>query len=195
MKTRYAIAAATVATALWLATTPAFASFRGDTLVATESGLRPISQIKVRDRVWSWNEKTNERELAGVQQKFVVPASKGMRLVSTGEEVFRVTGEHPFWVKGKGWTKADMLAVGDVLWTNDWTELRVASNKLVDAKTFYASYDTAPDLAAARKHPFFDLRPVALSKRNEAENYVYNLEVERTLSFFVGEQKVLVHHK
>jgi intein/homing endonuclease len=36
-----------------------------------------------------------------------------------GGQVIRTSGEHPFWVEGKGWTAANELQAGDLLVSHD----------------------------------------------------------------------------
>jgi hypothetical protein len=45
--------------------------------------------------------------------------------VAVGEQVLRTTAEHPFWVKGRGWTAASQLRVGDALRSHDGQWLAV----------------------------------------------------------------------
>jgi hypothetical protein len=42
-------------------------------------------------------------------------------------ETFKVTGEHPFWVKARGWVEAADLKPGDEIFTSNGGWLRVAS--------------------------------------------------------------------
>jgi hypothetical protein len=173
---------------------PVAGCFRGDTLVDTEKGPRMIRDVRVGDRVWSWNEKTGAKELSTVTQTIVRPP-EGLREVDTGREIFHVTDMHPFWVDGKGWTKAEKLVAGDVVRTADGEALRIASSRRVDAVAFYRGYDTAPDRLAALRHPIMKLIPAALGRAAEPEGMVYNLEVGGAHTFFVGKTAVLVHNK
>jgi hypothetical protein len=45
--------------------------------------------------------------------------------VAVGEQVLRTTAEHPFWVRGRGWTAASELRVGDELRSHDGQWLAV----------------------------------------------------------------------
>ncbi|WP_246096476.1 polymorphic toxin-type HINT domain-containing protein [Paenibacillus sinopodophylli] len=45
--------------------------------------------------------------------------------VHIGNEIIEVTGEHPFWLDGKGWTFVKELKVGDLLVSSDGTKLAI----------------------------------------------------------------------
>jgi intein/homing endonuclease len=45
--------------------------------------------------------------------------------VDVGLEALRCTGDHPFWVNGKGWTAVRKIGVGDELATASVNTLRV----------------------------------------------------------------------
>ncbi|CAH1057236.1 hypothetical protein PAECIP111894_03394 [Paenibacillus pseudetheri] len=45
--------------------------------------------------------------------------------VHIGEEIIEVTGEHPFWLDGKGWTFVKDLKVGDLLVSSDGSKLAI----------------------------------------------------------------------
>lgn len=175
--------------------------FRGDTLVATETGLRPIRTIRVGDPVWSWDESSGEIVLSKVSRIYRKRAS-GLRTLQVGQETIFTTDAHPYWVEGKGWVEACRLRVGDTLLTDDGTRLAVLSNDRADSQSFYAGYDVTKDhgeMASMEQQGLFRLAAFQPSEPSQAnhgiEGVVYNLEVEDTHTFFVGKQKVLVHNK
>ncbi|WP_018751036.1 polymorphic toxin-type HINT domain-containing protein [Paenibacillus sanguinis] len=45
--------------------------------------------------------------------------------VHIGDEIIEVTGEHPFWLDGKGWTFVKDLRVGDLLVSSDGSKLAI----------------------------------------------------------------------
>jgi predicted GIY-YIG superfamily endonuclease len=92
------------------------ACFVSGTPVATESGERPIEQIKKGDQVWSWNEETDEFCLEKVASTHARPVSEEV-VVQTGDETITTTLTHPFRVKDKGWVEAGDLQPGDCLVT------------------------------------------------------------------------------
>jgi hypothetical protein len=90
------------------------ASFAAGTLVMTPAGLMPIEQITADQQVLSRNETTYADQAQVVTHTFgrIAP---GYRELTTETGSFKVTGEHPLWVQGKGWTIADQVAVDDVI--------------------------------------------------------------------------------
>lgn len=90
------------------------ASFAAGTLVMTPAGLMPIEQISADQQVLSRNETTYADQAQAVTHTFgrIAP---GYRELTTETGSFKVTGEHPLWVQGKGWTIADQVAVDDVI--------------------------------------------------------------------------------
>jgi hypothetical protein len=179
----------------------AYGCFRGDTLVATETGLRPIRTIRVGDLVWSWDASTGKKVLRRVSRTYRKLAL-GLRILHVGQEKIFTTDAHPYWVEGKGWVEARRLGPGDTLCTDDGMRLAVLSNDRVDSQCFYAGYDTTKDhesMASLDQQVSLRLASFQPSERfresHRIEGVVYNLEVEDTHTFFVGKQKVLVHNK
>jgi hypothetical protein len=89
------------------------------TLVHTERGLIPIEQVQIGDMVWSQPEVTGDRAFRPVvrllrfQDKAIWSISYG-RSDAEHESVL-ATPNHPFWVKGVGWTRADVLQPGMIV--------------------------------------------------------------------------------
>lgn len=100
--------------------------FGGETLVDTESGLRPISKVGIGDRVWGWDAATGERALHEVLQVTEREAPAVVGLTIGGEEI-AATAEHPFLLEDAGWIQAGHLQAGDVLITRDGSAARVDS--------------------------------------------------------------------
>lgn len=168
--------------------------FRGDTLVHSEHGVRPIRDIRVGERVWSWNEKNGNHELAPVLQSIVRPAAD-LPTLDTGAEVFQGTGGHPFWVDGKGWVKAADLSSGDDVRTATGQSQAVTSNRSAEETDFYAGYDLESDHMAAWKHPLLQLRPASYGPGPSLGGVVCNLELGGNHTFYVGTSATLVHNK
>jgi len=165
--------------------------FRGDTVVATEHGSKAIRDVAIGDRVWSWDEATHKKVLSTVTKTFVHP-SRGLRLVRAGEEALYTTDVHPFWVEGRGWTRAADLVVGAKLRSQGGEMLAVASNARIDAATFYAGYV----LPAPAVTQVAGINPASLNAPAfPAGDVVHNIEVDGTHNYFVGKGQVLVHNK
>ncbi|HYD46764.1 MAG TPA: polymorphic toxin-type HINT domain-containing protein [Terriglobales bacterium] len=169
--------------------------FRGDTMVATEAGLRPIREIKVGERVWSFDEKSGLRKLAKVTETYVRPARQ-LRRLQIGRDTLHLTDSHPIWIEGKGWLRANAVAAGDIARTDDGQQLAVIGNEPSDANTFFAGYDRGADLVAAAQKPLYAVQKAAFSTKDGASaGAVYNIEVEGSHNYYVGAQRILVHNK
>jgi hypothetical protein len=96
--------------------------FVAGTPVLTVDGTKAIEDIDIGDKVWSRNLEAGVDELQVVEQTFVEEASTLYHLTVAGS-VLATTGGHPFMVRGRGWTIASELQVGDLLVTQDGTEV------------------------------------------------------------------------
>lgn len=90
------------------------ASFAVGTLVLTPRGLVPIERIAAGQEVASRHETSFADKAQPVLHTFnrIAP---DYQLLMTEIGTFKVTGEHPLWVQGKGWTEAGKVAVDDVI--------------------------------------------------------------------------------
>ncbi|MNO24972.1 Hint module [compost metagenome] len=98
--------------------------FTAGTKVQTDEGEKPIEEIEVGDRVLAKSDETGEqayKEVVGLFQK----QADEIYYVHIGDEIIEVTGEHPFWLNGKGWTLVKDLKVGDLLVSSDGTTLPI----------------------------------------------------------------------
>jgi hypothetical protein len=194
IRNRSFVAASTLA-AVALSFSPALADrFRGDTTVATEAGMRAIRDVRVGDRVWSWDEAAHRKVLARVTQTLTYPARQ-LRTVVAGAQTFHVTDRQPFWVEGRGWVEASKLAPGDRLGSGASSLVAVRSNERADAIAFYEGYDASADRRAALRHPVFQLRPVSTDAPPSENGIVYNIEVEGQHNYLVGNGQVLAYNK
>ena len=129
--------------------------FTGDTLVSTESGLRPIEDIQAGDYVWSENTETGEKELKKVLAVTVTETDQLVHVITGNGTEINTTENHPFYMEGKGWCVASELEEGDVLRTQDGKTETVASVEMEtldepvkvynleieDSHTYYVSVD------------------------------------------------------
>ncbi|MDR3351677.1 MAG: hypothetical protein LBO00_01405 [Zoogloeaceae bacterium] len=106
--------------------------FGKGTRVHTREGLKPIEEIKVGDYVLSSPEDgSGKPEYKRVVNTFV-HKNKTIRSVrilnQNGKcEIINTTGNHPFWVEGVGWTRADQLEKNDVVRFADGSRSKVYS--------------------------------------------------------------------
>ncbi len=98
--------------------------FTAGTKVLTDEGEKPIEEIEVGDKVLAKSDETGEvayKEVVGLFQK----QADEIYYVHIGDEIIEVTGEHPFWLDGKGWTFVKDLKVGDLLVSSIGTNLAI----------------------------------------------------------------------
>jgi hypothetical protein len=110
--------------------------FVAGTLILTEKGFKPIEEIQVGDKVWSYNEVTKETEL-----KEVVALSRNTTSqlieITAGNETIVCTPEHPFYI-GDKWIEAKNLNIGDNLTLKNNTFVKISNlNHLEKEVTVY----------------------------------------------------------
>jgi intein/homing endonuclease len=139
--------------------------------ITLKEELVPIEQIKVGDKVYSFNEKTHSKEVKPVTELFYHEVELLFRITLEDGSLIETTWNHPFYVtdatdKSKthhtgGWVEAKNLKSGD--------RLLLSNGSIVVIDSVVES-------------PLSN--PVA----------VYNFEVEDNHSYFVGDDGVLVHN-
>jgi RHS repeat-associated protein len=145
--------------------------FVAGTPIHTIDGLKPIEQIKVGDKVLSYDEKTKQLEYKTVVSTFFGVKTNIVKLKIDGEKAtFTTTNDHPFYIKARGslsanedkegeWKTAEFLKVGDKILNLDgkWTRILEI-------------------------------------ERETKSTLVYNFEVEDNHNYFVGEVGFLSHN-
>jgi hypothetical protein len=95
------------------------ACFAASTHLRTQNGSKAIEEIRRGDQVLS----TDEFEPGGqVRPRHVLGVARRVTKIvelTVGGKLIRVSAEHPFWVKGKGWTVVRLLQKGDLLRSHD----------------------------------------------------------------------------
>jgi Mg-chelatase subunit ChlD len=147
----------------WTTHEPA-GSFVAGTVVLTEKGAEPIESVRAGTRVWSQDPATGIWVLSRVADSLIRRSSTDLVTMQAGADRIEVTGDHAFWVVGKGdgsaggdWIAARSLAAGFSLLTREGKSLVVA----------------------------------AVSTRRESVE-VYDLTIEDTHAFCVGGPGILV---
>tara|TARA_B100001093_G_C26789377_1_gene998275 strand:- start:606 stop:1814 length:1209 start_codon:yes stop_codon:yes gene_type:complete len=133
--------------------------FASGTFIDTPSGIREIQTLLVGEEVWGYDHKSDKR----VKRKILRTLNRmspDYYEIQIEDEIIKVTGEHPFWVDGLGYTPVRELS-NESLMLN-------ASGSLV---------------------------PLTQSILNKESITVYNITVEGTHNYFVGQNKILVHNK
>ena len=102
--------------------------FEGGTKVYTKSGLQNIEGVNVGDVVYSFNVEKKTVEFNKVLKTYKRNASEVFELIVDAQTIY-VTGEHPFYVEGKGWMQAKDLKAGNELLTSTGKITKVQSLK------------------------------------------------------------------
>ena len=78
--------------------------FAAGTLVTMADGTtKPIEEIKIDDKVKSWNEESKELSEANVTE-LKQPSHSDMVIIEFDHTTNKNTFDHPYWVVGKGWS-------------------------------------------------------------------------------------------
>jgi len=139
-------------------------SFTEDTLVSTENGLKRITDIKIGDKVWAYNEETGEKSLQEVVHLIHGEGDKEIvDITLMSGEVIQATSGHPFYVNNEdgewSWLNAGDLVTGSTLTNLNGDELQIASvNKYLKQLS------------------------------------VFNLTVDKDHTYYVGEEAILNHN-
>lgn len=93
--------------------------FVAGTRVLCVHGYRNIENVKVGDRVVSWNFELGLEEPAQVVAVMSRPARETVRVTFANGAAFRCTPEHQIYIEGREWVPAHSLKAGDISLTMD----------------------------------------------------------------------------
>ncbi|WP_340015434.1 S8 family serine peptidase [Paenibacillus sp. FSL K6-1318] len=96
------------------------------TLIKTKNGEIPIEKIKIGDLVLAKDTDKGIQSYKPVEQLFNTTAEEIFTL-QIGKTSLRSTGDHPFWIKNRGWVPVDELAIGDQVELQDGSLERINS--------------------------------------------------------------------
>jgi RHS repeat-associated protein len=125
-----------------------FCSFSADTLVLTEAGVQPMSQVSPDELVWAFNEATGEMGWYSVLAVWSHEDPITVNLTIDGE-VIETTPEHPFLTVEGQWLPAAALQTGDEIRNAEW------SAGTVEAIEFVAQPQTMYNFTVATAHTYF----------------------------------------
>jgi RHS repeat-associated protein len=113
------------------------ACFAAGTPLLTPDGATPIEQLKPGDRVLARDESDPAGPVeAKVVEEVFVYESQVLYLTVGGRRI-GTTSEHPFYVRGRGWTSAGDLIPGDVLVGHDGQDQAVQAKEAGKRETVY----------------------------------------------------------
>ena len=87
--------------------------FAAGTRVRTQTGLLPIEQITIGDRVLAQDTETGELAYKPVLQTTAAPPVGELMSIGVEGDPVHMTAGHVVWVTGRGWRMAKQLAPGD----------------------------------------------------------------------------------
>ncbi|MCP3663237.1 MAG: hypothetical protein GY696_12205, partial [Gammaproteobacteria bacterium] len=148
-------------------------SFSGDTLVSTEHGLKPISEIEIGEMVWAFDEEAGEKSLQEIVHTIAGEGEKEIIAITLASgEIIKATAGHPFYVDGK-WIEAEDLTIDkdllnieglfeDISSLDHTTQDALVYNLTVaNDHTYFVGMDEVLSHNAGKcKIPVFDIRAV-----------------------------------
>ncbi|WGO96915.1 choice-of-anchor A family protein [Saccharophagus degradans] len=134
-------------------------SFEGSTLVSTGEGLVPISEIKIGDLVWAYNEETGEKSLQEVVHLIQAEGDKSLVDIKLQSGVLiTATAEHPFYIiENESWINAGELNTDHELFgfSGDLLKISGVNSYEVPAKVY--------NITVANDHNYYVSRDEVLS--------------------------------
>jgi hypothetical protein len=125
------------------------ACFAAGTPLLTPDGDKPVEQFQPGDWILTAPEDDPNGPLEAKQVEEVFDSHSRLLHVQVNGQVIRTTAEHPFWVRGRGWTDAKDLMAGDWLRSHDERWVRVTG--VVDSGEMAPVYN----LRVADYHTYF----------------------------------------
>ncbi len=125
------------------------ACFTADTLLWSPTGPRPIVQFVQGDQILSRDEHHPEGPVEVKVVEEVFQRLGRILEVRVGGQVIKTTPEHPFWVRGRGWTPAGELKGGEEFSGRDggWTKVESVKDT--------GRYEVVYNLRVSDYHTYF----------------------------------------
>ncbi len=107
--------------------------FLEDTLVYTPNGYKKIQDLKIGDKVYSYNEKLHIVEIDEVSQVMVNKSIDYLKVTLEDDTVIRVTETHPFYdKKSDSWKPISEFEIGDTVTTSENNDIKIKSIERVE---------------------------------------------------------------
>ncbi|TGK17831.1 hypothetical protein EHO61_10145 [Leptospira fluminis] len=172
--------------------------FVAGTLVYTKEGYKGIEEINVGDLVLSHNEKTGQLSFQRVTETYVHDVPLVHKITYHNGTVVETTWNHPFYVKGSGWTQVKDLSSEDRSVTLASIQNSVILEERGRRVVVGASLASLGGQASVATPSWSETYAGTIGIRKVEEirrpEKVYNIEVEGNHSYFVTKSKVLVHN-
>ena len=165
--------------------------FIAGTKVQTENGLKNIEDIKVGEKVLSYNENTNSKEYNKVSKTYKHDDNiEDLYEIYYDNEIIKVTSKHPVYVNLK-------LRNNIIL---QIPTFEINSNKYNGKQEMYNNYTAYRVYAKNLQIGDYLLgsdgnyHKIIQIKHYEFSNPVYNIEIENNYNYYVGTNGILVHN-
>ena len=120
-----------------------------NTEISTPDGYKNITDIKIGDEVFSFNEETKKVEKDIVVNTWIIPKlQRGIYYIYTDRSVVEAKNDHNFYVEGE-WKRADELKVGDILLGESLEELEINKIEIIQMN------EELYDLMTKNNHNYF----------------------------------------
>ena len=103
-----------------------FFCFVAGTKVKTENGFKNIEDIKIGEKVYSFNLDNNEIELKEVLE-LIHSSAKDTYKLTIGGKTVEMTSKHQVYIVDKGWTRAYNIKIGDMMLSASGDKVKITN--------------------------------------------------------------------
>ena len=103
-----------------------FFCFVAGTKVKTENGFKNIEDIKIGEKVYSFNLDNNEIELKEVLE-LIHSSAKDTYKLTIGGKTVEMTSKHQVYIVDKGWTRAYNIKIGDMMLSASGDKIKITN--------------------------------------------------------------------
>ena len=124
--------------------------FTENTLLYTPNGYREIKDLKVGDKVYSYNEKTGEVEEDVISKVMINKTNSYLKVTLEDNTIIEVTGSHPFYdKKSNSWKPISEFEVGDTVTNSENRDIKIKSIEHIEKE------ETVYNLEVMNNHNYF----------------------------------------